>query len=63
MYGIDNATCIFESTALAGAKLAAGPASVDQPAVNFVLGHALGEHLSVASRLRVNFSTLIDRFK
>jgi len=51
---VDDATGILKGAALACTKLAAGPASVDQPAVNVVLGHALGKHVSVATGVEDN---------
>lgn len=52
VYRIDDAPRHCERATLARAVSAAGPASVDQPAVNFVPVHAIREHLSVATGLR-----------
>lgn len=49
--GVDDATGHRERAASASAVPAAGPASVDQPAVNFVLRHAFCEHLGVTTGL------------
>jgi len=49
VHGIDNAASELEGAALATAELATGPTSVDEPAINIVLGHALSKHLSIAS--------------
>jgi hypothetical protein len=51
VYGIDDAAGEFERAALAVAVFSTSPASVDEPAVDLVLGHAFGEHLGVAARL------------
>lgn len=51
MNSVDDATGVFERATLARTELAARPASVDQPAVDVVLSHALSQHLSVATRV------------
>jgi len=48
---IDDGASVFEWASLSCAELASCPAGVDEPAVNFVFRHALGEHLSVATRV------------
>ena len=53
VYCVDDATSELKRTALAAAELAAGPTSVNEPAVNVVFGHAFSKHLGVASRLWV----------
>ena len=52
VHGVDDAARVLERAALACAELAARPACVDQPAVDVVLRHALGEHLGVAAGLK-----------
>jgi hypothetical protein len=52
VHRIDDAPRHCEWATLASAVSAAGPASVDQPAVDFVLIHALCEHLRVSTGLR-----------
>lgn len=54
--GVDDGAGVFEGATFAGAVLAAGPAGVDEPAVDVVLGHALGEHLGVATGLEGDVS-------
>lgn len=46
---VDDGTGEFERAALARAEFPACPAGVDEPAVDFVFRHALGEHLGVAA--------------
>jgi len=52
--GIDDCASVFKRATLACAELAACPAGVDEPAVDFVFRHALGEHLGVAARVEDN---------
>jgi len=49
--GVDDAAGNIQRAPLSSSKLATGPSSVDQPAVNLVLGHALSKHLGVATRV------------
>jgi len=49
VHGIDEAASVLERATLADTVLATSPASVDEPARDVVLGHALGEHLGVAA--------------
>jgi hypothetical protein len=51
VHGVDDPPRHGERAAFAGAIPAAGPPRVDQPAVDFVLGHAFCEHLGVATGL------------
>lgn len=48
---IDDSTGELERASGTGSVLAAGPASVDEPAVDLVFGHTVGQHLGVPSRL------------
>lgn len=50
---VDDATCHRQWATFASAVPAASPASVDQPAVNFVFRHAFCEHLGVATGLKI----------
>jgi hypothetical protein len=52
VHRIDDAPRHRERATLARAVSAAGPASVDQPAVDFVPVHTICEHLGVATGLR-----------
>lgn len=52
--GVDDTACHSEWASFASTIPAASPASVDQPAVNFVLRHALCEHFGVATGLRID---------
>lgn len=49
--GIDDSARVLEWATLSCAELPAGPASVDEPAVDVVFRHALGKHLGVAARV------------
>lgn len=58
MDAIDDATSVLEWASGTGSILATGPASVDKPAVDLVLGHTLGQHLGIPSRLLKNIRSL-----
>jgi len=47
--GIDDSASVFERASFACAEFATCPAGVDEPAVDFMFRHAVGEHLGVAS--------------
>lgn len=44
MYGVDDGSGVFEWAAFACSVFAACPACVDEPAVDVMFCHALGEH-------------------
>lgn len=52
MHSVDNAASILKRATLASAEFSAGPAGVDQPAVDVVLSHTFGQHLSVAAGVK-----------
>lgn len=48
---VDDAARVLERAAFAIAIFATSPASVDEPAIDLVLGHTFSQHLGVATRL------------
>ena len=54
MHSIDDTTSIFERATFSVTKLAANPTGIDQPAVDVVLGHTLGQHLSITAWMKNN---------
>ena len=52
MHGVHNAASVLEGAALATTELATSPTSVDEPAIDIVLGHAVSKHLCIASRVK-----------
>ena len=51
MDGIDDLTSVLERASGTGSVLSTSPAGVNEPAVDLVLRHTVGQHLGVPSRL------------
>lgn len=54
MHSIDDTTSVFERATFAVTELATNPTGIDQPAIDIVLGHTLGQHHSIAAWMKNN---------